>query len=84
MVTFWTEARVAELHRLSRTHSAGQIACLWGVTRNKVMGKLHREGLIGNIKPRKRKNPNGISYRGRGSLIGSSLDGDFSVGGGFE
>lgn len=44
----WTDERVAELRRLAaRGLSAGYIAAeLGGTTRNSVIGKLHREGIV--------------------------------------
>jgi GcrA cell cycle regulator len=49
----WTEERVGELKRLwVEGHSASQIAKrLGGVTRNAVIGKVHRLGLSGRATP---------------------------------
>ena len=49
----WTEERVADLKRLwAEGHSASQIAKqLGGVTRNAVIGKVHRLGLSGRATP---------------------------------
>jgi GcrA cell cycle regulator len=49
----WTEERVAELKKLwSEGHSASQIAKRLGsVTRNAVIGKVHRLGLSGRSTP---------------------------------
>ena len=49
----WTEERVAELKKLwAEGHSASQIANrLGGVTRNAVIGKVHRLGLSGRATP---------------------------------
>ena len=49
----WTEGRVAELKKLwAEGHSASQIAKrLGGVTRNAVIGKVHRLGLSGRATP---------------------------------
>ncbi|WP_018997699.1 GcrA family cell cycle regulator [Hirschia maritima] len=49
----WTEERVAELKKLwAEGHSASQIAKqLGGVTRNAVIGKVHRLGLSGRATP---------------------------------
>ena len=48
----WTEERVAELKKLwAEGHSASQIAKRLGsVTRNAVIGKVHRLGLSGRAK----------------------------------
>ncbi len=49
----WTEERVADLKKLwAEGHSASQIAKqLGGVTRNAVIGKVHRLGLSGRATP---------------------------------
>src|ERR1700742_4940648 len=49
----WTEERVAELKKLwAEGHSASQIAKKLGsVTRNAVIGKVHRLGLSGRATP---------------------------------
>ncbi|MFC7291974.1 GcrA family cell cycle regulator [Hirschia litorea] len=49
----WTEERVTELKKLwAEGHSASQIAKqLGGVTRNAVIGKVHRLGLSGRATP---------------------------------
>lgn len=49
----WTEERVTELKKLwAEGHSASQIASqLGGVTRNAVIGKVHRLGLSGRATP---------------------------------
>ena len=49
----WTEERVAELKKLwAEGHSASQIAKRLGsVTRNAVIGKVHRLGLSGRATP---------------------------------
>lgn len=49
----WTEERVSELKKLwAEGHSASQIAKqLGGVTRNAVIGKVHRLGLSGRATP---------------------------------
>ena len=49
----WTEERVTELKKLwAEGHSASQIANqLGGVTRNAVIGKVHRLGLSGRATP---------------------------------
>lgn len=49
----WTEERVALLRRLWEDgQSASKIAAqLGGVTRNAVIGKVHRLGLAGRVKP---------------------------------
>lgn len=53
----WTEERVEELKRLwAEGHSASQIAArMGGVTRNAVIGKVHRLGLSGRAAPAKPK-----------------------------
>ncbi len=53
----WTEERVEELKKLwSEGHSASQIAArMGGVTRNAVIGKVHRLGLSGRAAPAKPK-----------------------------
>jgi GcrA cell cycle regulator len=53
----WTEERVAELTELwNAGHSAAQVANrMGGVTRNAVIGKVHRLGLSGRPSPIKRK-----------------------------
>lgn len=40
---FWTDERVEELRTLAKTMSASAIAAHFGVTRNTICGKLHRE-----------------------------------------
>ncbi|TMJ34916.1 MAG: GcrA cell cycle regulator [Alphaproteobacteria bacterium] len=65
----WTDERVEVLARLwAEGHSASQIAAeLGGITRNAVIGKVHRLGLAGRAKsptssaPRPRK-PRGSSH----------------------
>ena len=49
----WTEERVSELKKLwAEGHSASQIAKRLGsVTRNAVIGKVHRLGLSGRATP---------------------------------
>ena len=49
----WTKERVELLKRLwSDGHSASQIAAeIGGVSRNAVIGKVHRLGLAGRVKP---------------------------------
>ncbi len=59
----WTDERIAELKDLwASGHSTGQIAKLWGVTRNMIMGKISRLRLespsekltiVANGRPRK-------------------------------
>lgn len=51
----WTEERVAELKRMKAAGlSCSQIAsCLGGLSRNAVIGKLHRLGLHGERRPSK-------------------------------
>jgi len=53
----WTEDRVEELKKLwAEGHSASQIAAkMGGVTRNAVIGKVHRLGLSGRAAPAKPK-----------------------------
>ena len=53
----WTEERVEELKKLwAEGHSASQIAArMGGVTRNAVIGKVHRLGLSGRAAPAKPK-----------------------------
>ena len=53
----WTDERVEELKKLwSEGHSASQIAArMGGVTRNAVIGKVHRLGLSGRAAPAKPK-----------------------------
>ncbi|MCQ8185195.1 GcrA family cell cycle regulator [Parvularcula maris] len=53
----WTEERVEELKTLwGEGHSASQIAArMGGVTRNAVIGKVHRLGLSGRAAPAKPK-----------------------------
>ncbi|MEE8247681.1 MAG: GcrA family cell cycle regulator [Alphaproteobacteria bacterium] len=53
----WTEERVAELTELwNAGHSAAQVASRMGeVTRNAVIGKVHRLGLSGRPSPIKRR-----------------------------
>lgn len=53
----WTEERVEELKKLwGEGHSASQIAArMGGVTRNAVIGKVHRLGLSGRAAPAKPK-----------------------------
>ncbi len=70
----WTDERVETLKKLwAEGHSASQIAGeLGGVTRNAVIGKVHRLGLAGRAKspastaPRPRK-PRAASHMLRGS-----------------
>ena len=50
--TSWTDERVQTLARLWRDGlSASQIAAMLAVTRNAVIGKVHRLGLSGRAKP---------------------------------
>jgi GcrA cell cycle regulator len=51
-LSMWTEERVHELERLWVDHSASQIAEVLGVTRNAVIGKLHRLGMGSDAAPR--------------------------------
>ena len=53
----WTEERVSELKKLwAEGHSASQIAKRLGsVTRNAVIGKVHRLKLSGRAKPASRR-----------------------------
>lgn len=53
----WTDDRVEELKKLwAEGHSASQIAArMGGVTRNAVIGKVHRLGLSGRAAPAKPK-----------------------------
>ncbi|NRA29852.1 MAG: global cell cycle regulator GcrA-like protein [Parvularculaceae bacterium] len=53
----WTDERVEELKKLwAEGHSASQIAArMGGVTRNAVIGKVHRLGLSGRAAPAKPK-----------------------------
>lgn len=55
----WTEERVEQLKTLwSEGHSASQIArLLGGVTRNAVIGKVHRLGLAGRANPSRSERP---------------------------
>jgi GcrA cell cycle regulator len=43
----WTDERVAELRELAQTMTAAQIALKWDVTRNTVIGKMSRLGIVG-------------------------------------
>ena len=54
----WTEERVARLTKFwSDGLSASQVAAeLGGVTRNAVIGKIHRLGLSGRDKPATKRN----------------------------
>ena len=52
----WTPQQEAELKRLwTDGQTAGYIANVLGVTRNAVMGKVHRQGLSSGAKPTSRK-----------------------------
>ncbi len=55
----WTDDRVAVLSKLwAEGLSASQIATkLGGVTRNAVIGKVHRLGLSGRVKPKRKTKP---------------------------
>jgi len=69
----WTDARVESLTTLWRSGlSARQIAgSLGGVTRNAVIGKLHRLGLSGRAKPsapRRPRPPRALSPRSRARI----------------
>lgn len=59
----WTDERVAELSKLwAEGLSASQIANqLGGVTRNAVIGKVHRLGLSGRVKPASKSSGGGAS-----------------------
>ncbi len=79
----WTDERVEQLKKLwNEGLSASQIATiLGGVTRNAVIGKVHRLGLSGRSKPvrssrprpRKPRSPNRARPNGRGySSVGNA------------
>ena len=55
----WTDERVEQLRSLwTEGHSASQIArILGGVTRNAVIGKVHRLGLAGRAAPARSERP---------------------------
>ncbi len=55
----WTDERVEQLRSLwTEGHSASQIArVLGGVTRNAVIGKVHRLGLAGRAAPTRSERP---------------------------
>lgn len=61
-MSFWTDERVDLLKKLWRKgHSAGDIAERWGTTRNTVLGKLHRLGMLGTRRgPKIRKQRDGF------------------------
>ncbi|MCF6320926.1 MAG: GcrA cell cycle regulator [Rhizobiaceae bacterium] len=71
----WTEDRVARLTKLwADGLSASQVAAdLGGITRNAVIGKIHRLGLSGRVKPaskgggrpKRQARPNGYSRTNR-------------------
>jgi hypothetical protein len=50
IASHWTDDRIEELKELWKTKSATEIAAKFGVTRNSVVGKLHRLGLGNNDK----------------------------------
>ena len=85
----WTEDRVATLTKLwADGLSASQIAKqLGGVTRNAVIGKVHRLGLSGRAKPTKPKTAStaakgaGAAPRSSSSKSGSSKAGPSKTGG---
>lgn len=57
-VTFWNYERITELKKLlAEGKTRGEIALLWGVTRNSVIGKCHRLELYGPKQPAKPKAP---------------------------
>jgi GcrA cell cycle regulator len=61
----WTEERVEQLKSLwTEGLSASQIArVLGGVTRNAVIGKVHRLGLAGRAGPARSERPRSVSHR---------------------
>jgi GcrA cell cycle regulator len=78
----WTDERVELLKKLwADGLSASQIAAeLGGITRNAVIGKVHRLGLSGRAKsssstsprPRKPRSPSHMLRIGRGSIRGNT------------
>jgi GcrA cell cycle regulator len=61
----WTEERVEQLKALwTEGLSASQIArVLGGVTRNAVIGKVHRLGLAGRAGPARSERPRSVSHK---------------------
>jgi GcrA cell cycle regulator len=61
----WTEERVEQLKSLwAEGLSASQIArVLGGVTRNAVIGKVHRFGLAGRAGPARAERPRSVSHK---------------------
>jgi GcrA cell cycle regulator len=61
----WTEERVEQLKTLwTEGLSASQIArALGGVTRNAVIGKVHRLGLAGRAGPARSERPRSVSHK---------------------
>lgn len=61
-MSFWTDERVDLLKKLWRKgHSAGDIAERWGTTRNTVLGKVNRLGMLGTRRgPKIRKQRDGF------------------------
>jgi GcrA cell cycle regulator len=72
----WTDERVAELKRLwLEGQSASQVARqLGGVSRNAVIGKVHRMGLAGRDLPSTPRALGGLSpSRGKSSAVANSV-----------
>jgi len=65
MVMGWTDERVEQLKSLwSEGLSASQIArALGGVTRNAVIGKVHRLGLAGRAGPARSERPRSVIHK---------------------
>ena len=95
----WTEERVSELKKLwAEGHSASQIAKqLGGVTRNAVIGKVHRLGLSGRATPsRPVKRPprlarpkpqhvrTGVQAPKPAEAVAKAVDGDLTTGATYE
>jgi GcrA cell cycle regulator len=61
----WTEERVEQLKQLwTEGLSASQIArALGGVTRNAVIGKVHRLGLAGRAGPARSERPRSVAHK---------------------
>ena len=67
----WTDERVEELKKLwAEGHSASQIAArMGGVTRNAVIGKVHRLGLSGRAAPAK---PKAVATESRATSVSTA------------